>query len=45
VLFRSSLVRWLGELQLRYGVSVQSLDVESPSGAGVVDARLSLTRS
>lgn len=39
------MVRWLGELQTRYGVSVQTLDVERSGEAGVVDARLSLVRS
>lgn len=39
-----NLVRWLAELQTRYGVSVQNLDIEAQSGAGLVDARLSLTR-
>lgn len=41
-----AMVRWLGELQSRYGVSVQTLDVErSGDAAGAVDARISLTRT
>jgi general secretion pathway protein M len=40
-----SLVRWLAELQTKYGVSVQTLDIEAQSGTGLVDARLSLNRA
>lgn len=40
-----SLVRWLAELQTRYGVSVQTLDVEAQSGTGLVNVRLSLNRA
>jgi general secretion pathway protein M len=40
-----NLVRWLGELQTRYGITVQSLDIETQPGAGLVDARLSLVRN
>lgn len=39
-----NLVRWIAELQARYGISVQTLDVEPQSAPGLVDARLSLTR-
>jgi general secretion pathway protein M len=39
------LVRWLAQLQTQYGVSVQQLDVESQSGAGLVNVRLSLDRA
>ncbi|MDB5968071.1 MAG: type secretion system protein [Hydrocarboniphaga sp.] len=40
-----SLVRWLAELQAKYGVSVQALDVEAQSGTGLVNVRMSLTRA
>jgi general secretion pathway protein M len=40
-----SLVRWMAELQTKYGVSVQALDIEAQSGAGLVNARLSLNRA
>jgi len=40
-----SLVRWLAELQTKYNVSVQTLDVEAQSGNGLVDVRLSLHRA
>lgn len=39
-----ALVRWLAELQGRYGVSVQTLDVEPQATPGKVNARLSLVR-
>ena len=39
-----NLSRWLAELQMQYGIQVQTLDVEVQSASGVVDARLSLTR-
>ncbi len=39
-----NLVRWLAELQTRYAITVQTLDVEAQSAPGIVDARLSLTR-
>ena len=38
------LVRWLAELQTRYGVGVQTLDVEPQSTPGKVNARMSLVR-
>ena len=40
-----SLVRWVNELQTRYGVRVDSLDVERQPTAGLVNARLSLVRA
>jgi len=39
-----ALVRWLAELQTRYGVGVQTLDVEPQSTPGKVNARMSLVR-
>lgn len=39
-----SLVRWLGELQLRHGVRVDAADIERQSGSGLVNARLTLMR-
>jgi general secretion pathway protein M len=39
-----ALVRWLGELQTRYGVRVESADIQRESGAGLVSARLTLAR-
>lgn len=39
-----SLVRWLAELQSRYGVGVQTLDIEPQSTPGKVNARMSLVR-
>ena len=38
------LVRWLSELQLRYGVRVDNADLERESGPGLVNARLTLMR-
>ena len=40
-----NLVRWLAELQTRYGIAVQSLDIEAQPSVGIVDVRLSLTRN
>ena len=40
-----NLVRWLADLQTRYGIAVQSLDIEAQPSVGLVDARLSLTRN
>lgn len=40
-----ALVRWIAELQQRYGVSVQTLDVEPQSTPGQVNVRLSLVRA
>lgn len=37
-------VAWLADLQLHYGVSVQTLDVEPQSAPGRVNVRLSLVR-
>ncbi len=39
-----ALVRWLGELHTRYGVSVEDADIERESGPGLVNARLTLVR-
>ena len=38
------LLRWLGELQARYGVRVDNADIERESGPGLVNARLTLVR-
>jgi len=38
------LMRWLGELQTRYGVRVDNADIERESGPGLVNARLTLVR-
>lgn len=40
-----AVAKWLAVLQTRYGVSVQTLDVERQSGAGLVNVRLSLVRA
>lgn len=37
-------VRWVADLETRYGISVQTMDVEPKSDAGSVDVRLSLVR-
>jgi general secretion pathway protein M len=39
-----ALVRWLGDLQTRYGVRVDNADIERESGPGLVNARLTLVR-
>jgi len=39
-----ALVRWLAELQSRYGVRVADAAIERESGPGLVNARLTLTR-
>ena len=39
-----ALVRWLNELQTRYGVRVDNADIERQSGPGLVNARLTLMR-
>jgi general secretion pathway protein M len=39
-----ALVRWLADLQMRYGVRVDNADIERESGPGLVSARLTLTR-
>jgi len=39
-----ALVRWLGELQTRYGVRVDNAEIERESGPGLVNARLTLMR-
>ena len=39
-----ALVRWLGELQTRYGVRVEGADIQRESGQGLVNARLTLVR-
>jgi len=38
------LVRWLGELHARYGVRVDTADIERESGPGLVNARLTLVK-
>lgn len=40
-----ALVRWLGELKTRYGITAQTLDVERAEAPGQVTARLSLVRA
>lgn len=40
-----SMVRWLSDLQVRYGVAVQTLDVEPQSTPGKVNVRMSLVRA
>ncbi|TDU31584.1 type II secretion system protein M (GspM) [Panacagrimonas perspica] len=40
-----SLVRWLSDLQTRYGVAVQTLEVEPQATPGKVNVRLSLVRA
>ncbi|MGQ0530233.1 MAG: type II secretion system protein GspM [Panacagrimonas sp.] len=40
-----AMVRWLADLQSRYGVSVQTLDVEPQAAPGRVNVRLSLVRA
>lgn len=39
-----ALLRWLNDLQTRYGVRVDTADIERESGAGLVNARLTLMR-
>lgn len=39
-----TLIRWLGELQNRYGVSVSEMTVDRAEGAGRVDASITLER-
>lgn len=39
-----NLMRWLGDLQSRYGVRVDNADIERESGPGLVNARLTLMR-
>lgn len=40
-----SLVRWLADLESRYGIRAQTAEIERQSAAGLVNARLSLVRS
>lgn len=40
-----AMVRWLAELQTRYGVSVQTFDIEPQPTPGRVNVRLSLVRA
>ena len=40
-----ALVRWLGDLQTRYGVRVDNAEIERESGPGLVNARLTLVRA
>jgi general secretion pathway protein M len=39
-----ALLRWLADLELRYGVRVDTADIERESGPGLVNARLTLMR-
>ena len=39
-----ALLRWLADLQLRYGVRVDSADIERESAPGLVNARVTLMR-
>jgi general secretion pathway protein M len=39
-----ALLRWLNDLQLRYGVRVDNADIERESASGLVNARLTLMR-
>jgi len=39
------LMRWLHELESRYGIRAQSAEIERQSAPGLVNARLSLVRS
>ena len=39
-----ALLRWLADLQLRYGVRVDTADIERESGPGLVNARITLMR-
>ncbi|MBI2383438.1 MAG: type II secretion system protein M [Gammaproteobacteria bacterium] len=39
-----ALVRWMQDLQARYGLRIESADIERESGPGLVDARLTLVR-
>ena len=38
------LLRWLGELHTRYGVRVETAEIERESGPGLVNARLTLVK-
>lgn len=40
-----ALLRWIGELELRYGIDAQSVDIEKDATPGQVNVRLSLVRS
>lgn len=40
----SSLLRWLQELETRYGINASSAEIERGSASGVVSARLTLVR-
>ena len=39
-----TLLRWISELENRYGISAQTVDIEKDAVAGQVNARLSLVR-
>lgn len=39
-----ALVRWIAELETRYGVSAQTVDIDKESAPGSVNARLTLVR-
>ena len=40
-----ALIRWIGELDSQYGVQVENADIDRSTGAGLVDARLTLVRN
>lgn len=39
-----AMVAWLAELESRYGVRIDTADIDRSSGAGLVDVRLTLVR-
>jgi general secretion pathway protein M len=39
-----SLLRWISELEGRYGISIQTADIDKDATPGLVNARLSLVR-
>lgn len=39
-----ALVRWMGALEVRYGVQISAAELERRAGAGLVNARLTVTR-
>jgi len=41
----AALMRWLGDLHVRYGVRVDAAEIERESGPGLVNARLTLMRN
>lgn len=40
-----AVVRWLGDLRTRHGVTVADAEIERESGSGLVNARLTLARA